>query len=81
MAVTISWKCIFSQSERLHFQNFPREHAPGLPGGSQNNFGGYFEAPKTLNSSHGPVLRPPKITMRTFDNRFQLQQTLTQSPK
>ena len=52
--------------------------------GPKTIFGGYFEAPKTLNSSHGHVLRPPEInflTMRTFDNRFQLQQTLTQSPK
>ena len=29
MAVTISRNYIFSQSERLHFQNFPGEHAPG----------------------------------------------------
>ena len=38
MAVTISRKCIFSQSERLHFQNFPGD--PGPPGRPQKHFSG-----------------------------------------
>ena len=29
--LTISRKCIFNQSERPNFQNFPRKHAPGPP--------------------------------------------------
>ena len=83
MAVTIRRKCIFSQSEKLHFQTFQGEHSPGLPVKVLKQFWGYLEAPRTLNSSHGRVLRPPKINFltmqRTFDNR--IQDTSTQRPK
>ena len=58
LKVTNVQKCDFSQSRTLYFQNFPGEHAPGLPRGpkkffrrlvAQNVFSGSRTSPQTKN--------------------------------